>query len=56
MLDIGIYGADSTGGVVNFVLVNGPGENPYEGAELHALYGNTTDSDAHVRQIWWKAE
>jgi iron complex outermembrane receptor protein len=52
ILDGGVYGSDSTAGVVNFILVNGPGEKPYEGAELHALYGNTTDSDAHVRQVY----
>jgi hypothetical protein len=27
-------------------------KRPYEGAELHAVYGNTTDADAHVRQIY----
>ncbi|HKP04363.1 MAG TPA: TonB-dependent receptor [Chthoniobacterales bacterium] len=49
-----IYGSDAVGGVVNFILINGPGEKPYEGAELFALYGNTTDSDAHVRQVYLK--
>src|SRR5476651_351533 len=44
-----IYGSDAVSGVVNFVMINGPGEKPYEGAELYALYGNTTDTDAHVR-------
>ncbi len=52
ILDAGVYGSDSTGGVVNFILVNGPGEKPYEGAELRVLYGNTTDADAHVRQVY----
>jgi iron complex outermembrane receptor protein len=47
-----IYGSDAVSGVVNFVLINGPGEKPYEGAELYALYGNTTDTDAHVRQVY----
>ena len=47
-----IYGSDAVAGVVNFILLNGPGEKPYEGAELFALYGNTTDSDAHVRQVY----
>ena len=47
-----IYGSDAVAGVVNFIMLNGPGERPYDGAELHALYGNTTDSDAHVRQVW----
>lgn len=51
-VDINIYGSDSAGGIVNFILLNGPGEKPYEGAELHALYGNTTASDAHVRQVY----
>ncbi|HEX8679864.1 MAG TPA: TonB-dependent receptor plug domain-containing protein, partial [Chthoniobacterales bacterium] len=45
-----IYGSDAVGGVVNFVLLNGPGEAPYEGAEIFMLYGNTTESDEHVRQ------
>lgn len=49
-----IYGSDAVAGVVNFILVNGPGEKPYEGAELFALYGNTTDTDAHVRQVYLK--
>lgn len=52
ILDTGVYGSDSTGGVVNFLLLNGPGEKPYEGAELVALYGNTTETDAHVRQVY----
>jgi iron complex outermembrane receptor protein len=47
-----VYGSDAVAGVVNFILLNGPGEQPYEGAELHALYGNTTDADAHVRQVY----
>src|ERR1041384_953359 len=49
-----IYGSDAVAGVVNFILVNGPGEKPYEGAELFALWGNTTDTDAHVRQVYLK--
>lgn len=51
-LDTGIYGSDSTAGTVNFILLNGPGEAPYEGAELRVLYGDTTESDAHVRQVY----
>jgi iron complex outermembrane receptor protein len=47
-----VYGSDAVAGVVNFILLNGPGEKPYEGAELFALYGSTTDTDAHVRQIF----
>lgn len=47
-----VYGADGVAGVVNFILLNGPGEKPYEGAELYALYGNTTETDAHVRQVY----
>jgi iron complex outermembrane receptor protein len=47
-----IYGSDGVAGVVNFILLNGPGEKPYEGAELYALYGNTTEADAHVRQVY----
>jgi len=49
-----IYGSDAVAGVVNFILLNGPGEKPYEGAELFALWGNTTDTDAHVRQVYLK--
>jgi iron complex outermembrane receptor protein len=52
IFDSGIYGSDSAAGVVNFILLSGPGEKPYEGAEVHALYGNTTDIDAHVRQVY----
>ena len=47
-----IYGSDAVAGVVNFILLNGPGEKPYEGAELFALYGNTTETDSHVRQVY----
>lgn len=47
-----IYGSDAVAGVVNFILLNGPGETPYEGAEIFTLYGNTTDTDAHVRQVY----
>ena len=47
-----IYGSDAVAGVVNFILLDGPNEAPYEGAELFALYGNTTDTDAHVRQFY----
>jgi len=46
------YGSGAVAGVFNFILINGPGERPYEGAELYALYGNTTDTDAHVRQVY----
>ena len=47
-----IYGSDAVAGVVNFILLNGPGEAPYEGAEVDFLYGNTTDTDARVLQTW----
>ena len=47
-----VYGADAVAGVVNFILLNGPGEKNYEGAEINLLYGNTTDTDAHVRQVY----
>ncbi|MFL6529615.1 MAG: TonB-dependent receptor plug domain-containing protein [Chthoniobacterales bacterium] len=47
-----IYGSDAVAGVVNFVMLNGPGEAPYEGAEITLLYGNSTESDAHVRQAY----
>ena len=45
-----VYGSDAVAGVVNFILLNGPGERPYEGAEIFMLYGNTTDRDARVVQ------
>ena len=47
-----IYGSDAVAGVVNFILLNGPGEAPYEGAEVDFLYGNTTDTDARVLQTY----
>ncbi len=47
-----IYGSDAVAGVVNFIMLNGPGEAPYEGAEVNMLYGNTTETDSHVRQVW----
>ena len=47
-----IYGSDAVAGVVNFILLNGPGEAPYEGAEIDLLYGNTTDRDARVLQTY----
>ena len=47
-----IYGSDAVAGVVNFILLNGPGEAPYEGAEIDMLYGNTTDKDARVLHTW----
>ncbi|MEP6955190.1 MAG: TonB-dependent receptor [Chthoniobacterales bacterium] len=47
-----IYGSDAVAGVVNFILLNGPGEAPYEGAEVDFLYGNTTDHDARVLQTF----
>lgn len=47
-----VYGSDAVAGVVNFIMLNGPGEAPYEGAELFALYGNTTEKDGHVRQLY----
>ncbi len=43
-----IYGSDAVAGVVNFILLNGPGTQPLKGAEIDFLYGNTTDKDAHV--------
>ncbi|MGH7949809.1 MAG: TonB-dependent receptor plug domain-containing protein, partial [Candidatus Binataceae bacterium] len=47
-----IYGSDAVAGVVNFILLNGPGETPYDGAEINLLYGNTTDHDARVLQSY----
>jgi outer membrane receptor protein involved in Fe transport len=47
-----IYGSDAVAGVVNFILIGGPGEAPYEGAEVDFLYGNTTDKDARVLQTY----
>ncbi len=49
-----IYGSDAVAGVVNFVFINGPGEAPYEGAEIDLFYGNTTDRDARVLQAWMR--
>ena len=49
-----VYGSDAVAGVVNFILLDGPGEAPYQGAEVFALYGNTTETDAHVRQFYLK--
>src|SRR5450755_3752139 len=49
-----IYGSDAVAGVVNFIMLDGPGEAPYEGAEVYGLYGNTTETDAHVRQVYLK--
>jgi iron complex outermembrane receptor protein len=47
-----VYGSDAVAGVVNFILLNGPGEAPYEGAEFDFLYGNTTDTDSRVLQTY----
>jgi hypothetical protein len=33
-------------------MLNAQGEKPYEGAELFTLYGNTTDGDGNVRQVY----
>ena len=50
-----IYGSDAVAGVVNFILLNGPGEKPFGGAEINLLYGNTTDHDADVLQGYLRA-
>ena len=50
-----IYGSDAVAGVVNFVLLNGPGTQPLKGAEIDFLYGNTTDKDARVLQAYINA-
>ncbi len=47
-----VYGSDAVAGVVNFILLDGPNEAPLEGGEIFALYGNTTDRDANVRQFY----
>lgn len=52
ILNDGRFGSDAVAGAANFVLLNAPGEIPYEGAEVRVLYGNTTDADAHVRQAY----
>ncbi len=49
-----IYGSDAVAGVVNFILLDGPNEAPLQGGTVYALYGNTTDTDAHVRQLYLK--
>ncbi|MEY2572643.1 MAG: iron complex outerrane recepter protein [Verrucomicrobiota bacterium] len=55
IVDTGLNGSDSTAGVANFILLDGPGEAPFEGAELRAFYGNATDADAHVRHVHLRA-
>jgi iron complex outermembrane recepter protein len=49
-----IYGSDAVAGVVNFILWNDTHDNGplFEGAEFEIRYGNTTDTDANVRQGW----
>ena len=47
-----IYGSDAVAGVVNFVLLDGPGAPKFNGAEIDFLYGNTTEKDAHVIQAF----
>lgn len=47
-----IYGSDAVAGVVNFVMFGDRTLAPYEGAEFELRYGNTTDTDANVRQAW----
>ncbi len=47
-----IYGSDAVAGVVNFVMYGDRTLAPYEGAEFELRYGNTTDTDANVRQAW----
>ncbi len=49
-----VYGANAVAGAANFILLNGPGAKPYEGAEINLLYGNTTDRDARVLQGWMR--
>ncbi len=50
-----IYGSDAVAGVVNFILLNGPGAEPYRGVEIDLLYGNTTNKDAGVKQAYLNA-
>ncbi len=50
-----IYGSDAVAGVVNFILLNGPGTQPFKGLEVDFLYGNTTDKDARVLQAYINA-
>jgi iron complex outermembrane receptor protein len=47
-----IYGSDAVAGVVNLVMFGDRTLAPYEGAEFELRYGNTTDTDANVRQAW----
>jgi iron complex outermembrane receptor protein len=49
-----IYGSDAVAGVVNFIMWNDTHDNAplFEGAEFEIRYGNTTDTDANVRQAW----
>jgi iron complex outermembrane receptor protein len=47
-----IYGSDAVAGVVNFVMFGDRTLPSYQGAEFELRYGNTTDTDANVRQAW----
>jgi iron complex outermembrane recepter protein len=49
-----IYGSDAVAGVVNFIMWNDTHDNGplFEGAEFEIRYGNTTDTDANIRQAW----
>jgi iron complex outermembrane receptor protein len=49
-----VYGSDAVAGVVNFIMWNDTHDNGplFEGAEFEIRYGNTTDTDANVRQAW----
>src|SRR5205085_8905802 len=42
-----IYGSDAVAGVVNLILLNGPGEKPFEGAEINLLYGTPPTTLIH---------
>ncbi len=50
-----VYGSDAVAGVVNFIMLNGPGADKFRGVEIDLLYGNTTNKDAGVKQAYLNA-
>ena len=47
-----IYGSDAVAGVVNFIMINGPNEAPYQGAEsLRSTATRLTVTRMFVRSI-----
>ncbi len=50
-----VYGSDAVAGVVNFIMLDGPGADKFNGVEIDLLYGNTTNKDAGVKQAYLNA-